>query len=147
MSLFDIPGYSDWSGGTSSQGSDYGLTSVWDAANAVGMNPANTQPRTSDTVPTSAIGSMQPIVSDSGLSGWGTWLQQGLGAVLGYGLTKDAVQSGVVRPVGVGANGQPVVGTTQPGMQYAQPQGVGGINLGQLLLLGGVVLLVTKLAK
>lgn len=140
---FGITGYSDWGGSSSGDG----LYSVWDAAVNAGMNPQNTQPRTADTIPTNAIGSMQPIVSDNGMGGWGAFLQQGLGAILGYGLTKDAVQSGVVRPVGVTPAGQTSYGTTQPGQAYAQPQVLPGINLTQLLLIGGAILLVSKLAK
>ncbi|WP_431257209.1 hypothetical protein ACQ86G_21490 [Roseateles chitinivorans] len=143
--IFDIPGYSDWTG---SGIPDTSLISVWDTANSYGQNPQNTQPRTADTVPTNAIGSMQPIQSGGfDMGNWGGFLQQGLGALLGYGLTKDAVQSGVVRPVGVLPNGQQAQGTVQPGQAYAQPQILPGIGLTQMLLIGGVIFAVVKLAK
>lgn len=51
-------------------------------------------PRTSNTVTTDAVAGGAPIDNTAG-GGWGDFWRGTLGALVGYGITKDAVQSGV----------------------------------------------------
>lgn len=139
--IFDTAGYFE---------SDGGLGGWWSAANGISADQSFVTPRTEDTVPANAIQSMQPITTGDGSTGsgwgegWGDFLKQTLGTVVGYSIAKDAAQAGVARPA-VQQYGQPGYGSQVQGT--ARPVGLSLGGLGPLLLVGGVVLLAVKATK
>ncbi len=118
--------------------------SVWDifgTAAGVGADPSYDTPRSTATVPTDAVGSMTPVTVANDSGGWGGWSDFWRGALqtaIGYGIAKDAAQSGIVPRT---VNGQPAYVPVQ------QPVQRSGMQLGPLLVGAAVVAGVVLVAK
>ncbi len=115
---------------------DAGLSDLYGSALSFGADNSFITPRGTDTVPTDAVQSMQPV-SDGASSGWNNLFQDVFKGVVGYSLAKDAVQSGVTRPAYGAAPAY------QGQQQQAQrPQSMGGLL--PLLLVGGLIVFAVK---
>lgn len=119
---------------TSDGGTGSGLSfdsSVWDStATGIGADNSYLTDRTADYVPTDAIGSMTPVAT-APASEWGGFWRDTLKGVIGYQLTKDAVQSGVRSPAPAGytSTGAPL---------YARQPAYAPAQQGNLLILLGL---------
>lgn len=90
------------------------LADSWLAAtNFGGSDGSWLTPRTPDTVPSNALQSMTPVTAANDGGGWSDFWKGALQTAIGYGIQKDAVQSGIVRPA---------VGTSQAVQAQAQAQ-------------------------
>lgn len=113
---------------------DYSLQSLWDSAAGIGADQSYVQPRTSDTVPTNALTSMQPVQETGGQ--WGAFWQSTLGSLVSYGVARDAAKNGVTQ------YGSPAPGyTPYTGPTVAVGNGAMG-NAGMLALAALAVALV-----
>jgi hypothetical protein len=109
------------------------LTDVFTAAATANSDPEYAQGRTTETVTSNAIDSMQPIGSDGG--SWSDFWRGAAGTLLNYGITRDAVRNGVQPGAGGAVNqaGQPA---------QSAPAQSAGIAPGTVLLIGGGLALV-----
>lgn len=110
---------------------DYSLQSLWNAAAGIGADQSYVQPRTSETVPTNALTSMQPVQETGGE--WGAFWQNTIGSLVSYSLAKDAAKNGVTQ-----------YGSAAPGYTPTTTVAVGNPagNLGIIALAVAAVVLV-----
>jgi hypothetical protein len=91
-----------------SEAESWSLGSTYDAALGIGGDSSYERPRSSESVPTNAIESMQPVTATT--QEWGGFFQQMLKGGVSYAIAKDARQSGVYpttgTPVATGAVAQ-----------------------------------------
>lgn len=117
--------------------SDFSLGSLWDTAATVGADQSFAQPRTADTVPTNAIGSLQPVAETGGA--WGAFWQNTIGSVVSYGLARDAARNGISQAGAAAPGYTPTVpvssgpATTQSMVLVAAAIGVGVLVVGLVL--------------
>jgi hypothetical protein len=106
---------------------------IFGTSAAVGADSSYSEPRSTATVPTSALGSMQPVTAANDGGGWSDFWKGTLQTVIGYSIAKDAARSGVTQQRT--PDGQPIYATAQ----RAPTQGGGAMPMG-MLVLGGVLL-------
>lgn len=103
------------------------------AALGISADSSFDQPRTTATVPTDALQSMQPVTQGANEGGdWGDFWRDTLGGVIGYALRKDAVQSGVIQPGAQTPNPRPT-GTAAGGSMLRNPLVIGGLAAAAVL--------------
>lgn len=72
---------------------EFNLSDVFGTAQGIGADQSYDQPRTSFSVPTNALQSMQPVESDGG--DWGDFWRGTLGTVVGYAIANDVAKTQV----------------------------------------------------